>query len=296
MRIDLFQRAADLAHEGEPFAIAFVVRRLPASSSREGDMALITTDGAFHGWLGGSCTQPSVVAEAARALSDGRPRLLSLSPDPEAERRPGVVVLPMTCQSGGSVEIYIEPILPVPRLALFGDSPVAQALGELGRAMGYSVLEPGAGAPSAAPLYAVVAAMGNGDEEAVRRALALSPAYLGVVASRKRFAQIKETLLVQGVEPAALDGIKSPAGLNLGAKTPHEIALSILAEIVERQRKPEPAAAPAPAPEAEAIDPICGMTVNIARAKHVTEHEGKSYYFCCGGCKAKFEAEPGNWS
>ncbi|HZF13019.1 MAG TPA: XdhC family protein [Thermoanaerobaculia bacterium] len=317
MHAELLGMAADLARREEPFVLAVVVRRRPASSSQAGDMALITAAGAFHGWLGGSCTQPTVVREAQRALADGQPRLLALAPDPEAERRPGVEVFPMTCHSGGTVEIYLEPVLPAPRLVVFGVSPTAQALVRLAKGMGYAITAvdpdaepglfpaadqvltaPGALAGSSpVPRFVVVATMGERDETAIREALALAPAYLGVVASRKRFAQLRETLLAGGVTAAALDAIRSPAGLPIGAQLPAEIALSILAEIVERQRS-QAAAAPlaGEAEEAaaalEALDPVCGMTVTIATAKHVAEHAGHTYYFCGGGCRERFVAAP----
>ena len=295
MRIDLLEKAAELARNGTPYARAVVVRRLPASSSRVGDMALVLADGTFDGWLGGSCTRPVVVREAQAALADGKPRLLTLTPDPEEERRSGVVVALMTCHSGGTVDIYIDPILPPPRLALFGDSPVADALARLGRAMGWRVeVEP---ASSASPGdFAVVCSMGENDEEGIVRALARAPEYLGVVASAKRFAQMRETLLGQGVAGEALDAIRSPAGLKIGAKTPEEIALSVFAEMVERKNaaaKTRPAEEPVVA--ATAIDPICGMTVTVATAKHVAEHEGRNYYFCCGGCRTKFLADPARY-
>src|SRR5436305_8653973 len=256
MRSDLLQMAAELAQREEPFVLAVVVRRQPASSSQAGDMALITASGAFHGFLGGSCTQPTVVREAQRALAEGEPRLVVLAPDPELERRPGVTVFPMTCNSGGTVEIYLEPVLPAPRLVVFGVSPTARSLAKLGKAMGYSVVavDPAAEAelfpeadqvvtdlgraprlyaPAKGPRFAVVATLGDRDEEAIRDALAMAPDYLGVVASHRRFAQIRETLAAGGVTAAALDSIHSPAGLRIGAQRPEEIALSILAEIVE---------------------------------------------------------------
>src|SRR5204862_2980797 len=143
---------------------------------QQGDMAVITGDGAYHGWLGGNCTQPTVKREARRALAEGTPRLVSLTPEPSAEARPGVLALPMTCHSGGTVDIYLEPVLPAPRLLLYGESPAARALAQLGKAMGYRV-EP-AGTQPAAPargserLFAVVATMGESDEDAVASALA----------------------------------------------------------------------------------------------------------------------------
>jgi xanthine dehydrogenase accessory factor len=315
MRHDLLILAADLVRRGEPFALATVVRRQPASSSQTGDGALITGDGTFHGWLGGSCTQPTVVREALRALGDGAPRLIALSPDPGRDHRPGVLVFPMTCHSGGTVDIYLEPVLPPSRFLVFGSSPVARALSRMAGAMGFvvDVADPGADRaafPEADRLwtdlssvgprpgsFAVVATMGERDEEAVRSAIAAEPAYLGVVASGKRFAQIREALLAAGVPSEALGRVRSPAGLDIGARTPEEIAVSILAEIVKLRReraKAEPAAGGA-LPRAgaeEQQDPVCGMTVTVTPQAIRAEVSGRPYYFCCGGCREKFLAAP----
>lgn len=321
MRPDVLRLAGELAARGEPFALAVVVRRQPASSSQVGDAAIVTAAGEMHGWLGGSCTEPTLVGEAMRALADGRPRLLALLPDPEAERRPGVTVFPMTCHSGGSVEIYLEPVLPAPRLLLFGVSPLVRALARLGKAMGYAVAvaDPTVGdgavpeaertftdlraldlGPAAGGLFAVVATMGQRDEEAAATAIALDPAYLGVVASRSRGAEIRTALAARGVDEAALARIKSPAGLDLGARGPEEIALSILAEIVQVRRAAEAAdsseaaasAAPAAPGRGEEVDPICGMTVTVGAATPSAEHAGRTFYFCCGGCRERFLADP----
>jgi xanthine dehydrogenase accessory factor len=250
----LLERAAELARRGESFALAMVVRREPYSSSQQGDMAIITADGSYHGWLGGNCTRPQVQREAAAALVDGKPRLISLSPEPEQPVRAGVTPLAMTCHSGGTVDIFIEPVLAAARLVVFGVSPVARAVAQLGKAMGYLVdlVDPDAhpaelphadrvftdllaGELRAGPpvAYAVVASMGECDEDAVAAALAMRPAYLGVVASRKRFAILRQTLVDRGVSSHALDAIHSPAGLDLGGRQPEEVALSILAEIVQ---------------------------------------------------------------
>src|SRR5690242_19212499 len=181
MRAELLQLAADLSRRGEPFVLAMVVRREPSSSAQQGDMAVITADGGYHGWLGGNCTQPTVKREARRALADGKPRLVSLSPEPSREARPGVTAVPMTCSSGGSVDIYLEPVLPAPRLVVFGPSPVARALARLGQGLSWRVdvvdpagdaaAYPGADrvlagaaelrASGAAELAAVVATMGE---------------------------------------------------------------------------------------------------------------------------------------
>ena len=341
MHAELLRMASELAGRQEPFVLAVVVRRQPASSAQAGDMALITATGDFHGWLGGSCTQPTVVREARRALADGRPRLLSLSPDPEAERRPGVAVFPMTCHSGGSVEIYLDPILPAARLVVFGVSPIARALVRLAKAMGYAVFAVDAGAepamfpeadrvftePAAPGLaatleagaprggcFAVVATMGDSDEASIRAALEMRPAYLGVVASARRFAQVRQSLLGQGVAAADLDAIRSPAGVAIGAQAPEEIAVSVLAEIVARRHATavageKPAASEDAGPgaraaaaglrdetggeaAAQAVDPVCGMQVEMAGARHTAEAGGRIWYFCCGGCRERFLAAP----
>lgn len=324
MRADLLQLAADLAARGEPFVFAVVVRREPASSAQPGNMALVTRSGAVHGWLGGSCIQPTVGREAQRALAEGRPRLISLSPDPSQDRRPGVVVHPMTCHSGGTVDIYLEPVRPAPRLLVFGLSPTAQALCALGKAMGYAVdvVDPEAERAAfpaadrvlaelpasdpltsprarAADVFGVVATMGQRDDEAIEAALALEPAYLGVVASRRRFSEIHDAVAGHGLSPDALARVRNPAGLDIGARLPEEIALSVLAEIVQVRRAaeklPARAAQPAAAAEETALDPICGMTVVVAKARHVAEHGGRTFYFCNARCRERFLATPERW-
>lgn len=346
MRTDLLQVAAELARRNEAFVMALVVRREPASSAQPGNMAIITERGEFHGWLGGSCIRPTVLREAAATIEAGAPRLISLSPHPDAERRDGVTTFPMTCHSGGTVEIYLEPVMPAPRLLVFGLTPIAEALVRLGKAMGYVVdvadpLADAASFPAADHvsatidavmlkgrprsqrdrLSAVVVTQGERDEEAAAEALSVDPAYIAVVASRQRFAQIRETLLATGVARDAIDRIRNPAGLDIDAKAPEEVALSILAEIVRDQRAsrtgtPTPdrdaaavhagtgsAGAPhreaagearhaAAPPVSEARDPVCGMMVEVASARHTAEHDGRTYYFCCGGCRQRFVTAP----
>jgi xanthine dehydrogenase accessory factor len=310
---DLLDLASDLARRGEPFALATVVAREPPISAQVGDTAIVTADGAFHGWVGGSCTRPTVVAEALNALEEGRPRLVALDPDPESRRRNGLTVFPMTCHSGGSVEIHIQPVLPAPRLLVYGVSPTARALARLAKAMGYTVtaIDPTADASGfpgvdavvtdprtmnagsgPAPVFAVVATQGQWDEEAVLAAVAQEPGYLGVVASAKRFGEMRAFLAGKAPE-AALARIKNPAGLDLGARLPEEVALSILAEIVRERRTAAPAVAVAAAtPAADARDPVCGMTVRVAGAVHRARHQEQDFYFCCAGCRDRFVADP----
>ncbi len=233
----------------------------------------MTADGKFQGWLGGSCTRPTVIREALAALADEAPRLIGIVRDPDSASgaRPGLTVFPMACHSGGSVEIYIEPLLPARRLLVFGVTPTARALARLAAVLGYRVeavdpeasealfpdagrvvtddgsVEPPGPERDAARCVAVVATLGERDEEAALAAVRLEPAYLGVVASRKRFGQIREALVAGGATRDQLDRIANPAGLDIGAETPEEIALSILAEITRRGRARRPARDRAPA-------------------------------------------------
>ena len=320
MRAEILQLAADLTRKGEAFVLAVVVRREPASSAQVGNTALVTESGEYHGWLGGSCIQPTVVREARAALRDSVPRLISLSPDPEANRRTGVTTFPMTCHSGGSVDIYLEPVLPAPVLLLFGVSPAAQSLARLGKVMGYTVevVDPDvdrADFPDADRLdaslaterfisaprrcFAVVATLGQHDEEATLAALDVQPAYLGVVASRKRFAEIRKTLTARGTTAEALDAIVNPAGIDIGARAPEEVALSILAEIVKVRRASGDKTVPVIAPSItarEERDPVCGMSVVVDGARHQADHAGRTYYFCCGGCRERFLAAPDQYA
>ena len=308
-RADLLHLASELTRRRESFVSATVVRREAPSSAQVGDTALITRDGIVHGWLGGSCTHHTVVAEALRTIADGKPKLIAITAD-GAPRADGIAVFPMTCHSGGSVEIFIEPILPAPRLTVFGDSVVARALARLGAAAGYDV-DVATTADTVQPLppgdrhFAVIATMGQFDEQALATALALSPSYLGLVASRKRFAQLRETLADRGVAESSLDAVHCPAGLDIGAHTPEEIAVSILAEIVrEGDRGSKAARAEQHASQVNAlpplelpalstaIDPVCGMTVTIGPSTPSTELDGQTYYFCCGGCRARFTKHP----
>jgi len=319
MQRDLFELASDLARRGEPFVLATVVARQAPISAQVGDMAIVTRDRGFHGWVGGSCTRPTVIAEAIQALEEGRPRLVALAPDADAYARAGIKVFPMTCHSGGTVEIYIQPVLPALRLLVYGVSPTARALSRLALAMGYRVcaIDPAADSAAfpgvediatdpenlrieraSAPIFAVVATQGQWDESAILAALAHNPDYLAVMASAKRFAEMRAWLGGQAPE-AALLRIKNPAGLDIGAEQPEEIALSILAEIVREHRRAVPfplhtkeeTSTRGESP-VEVRDPVCGMTVSTESAVHRADHDGHEYFFCCSGCRERFLSAP----
>ena len=237
MDSDLLRLAARLLGEETPYAVATVVRRERPSSAASGDTAVITADGTVHGWIGGSCTLPEVTRHAIASLAERRPRLLAFGGSPEP--RGGVVAVPMSCGSEGKVEVHVNPVYPAPRLVVAGDSPIARAVARLGEAMGYRVeaFDGGAAAGLAdrragVALYAVVATMGRGDEDAVERLLAARADYLGVVVSPKRMRQVREHLGARGVCGSRIETVRGPAGLDIGAVRPEEVAISILAEIV----------------------------------------------------------------
>ena len=345
---EFFAKAHELGGSGEPFATAVVVRAERPTSGKPGDKAIVTADGVMFGWIGGSCAQPTVIAEALAAIADGESRLVRITPEPgEGPPREGLKEVAMTCFSGGTLDIYIEPQQPRPRLLVVGHLPVAQALVHLGRAMSYHTVavDPETGGTGLAhadevltdlnalagrvhPLtFVVVATHGNYDEPALEAALEAGARYVGLVASRKRAAPILAHLEAQGFGEEALAALHAPAGLDLGARRGDEIALSIVAEIVQIRRRAEglawPRAAeegeevpgkeeaagiaagsccgggaeategePAQAAPATAVDPICGMSVKVEGARHTFEHGGEVYYFCCAGCRTKFAGDP----
>jgi len=316
----VIQRAHELMAQGVPFALATVVRRERPTSGQPGDKAIITRTGEFVGWIGGSCAQPTVLQEAEKALADGEPRLVVLTPNLDAEVREGIELYRMTCYSGGTMEIYIEPYLPEPQLLICGASPAAEALVKIGKAVGLQVflIDPSATAdnfPDADVIlpqimagkfsdiqerYAVVATMGNWDEEAIKDVLALSPAYLGLIASKKRFQEIVSRLSGEGVSREQLALVTCPAGLEISARTLPEVALSIMAEIVSLRRSDaeKEAVTSGPAqvvPPAMAEDPVCHMRVDPQTARHRVDFEGLTYYFCNASCKTSFEKDPGRY-
>ena len=285
MPADLLEAALRLKRAGEPFVIATVVRARKPTSAKPGAKAIITAEGEWIGWIGGSCSRPAVEYEARRALASGKPNIVQLASTE-------------TCASGGSLDIFLEPHLPKPHLIVIGHLPVAEALVTLAKPLGFhvSVLSPQASAerfPEADAFreeldldglaggkrFIVIASHGNYDEQAVALATDAESEYVALVASRKRAAALNV--------PAQ---VKCPAGLDIGAETPEEIALSILAEIVSVRHATEEA----PSEPASATDPICGMVVGIDGARYTLRFDDETYYFCGQGCKEAFEKTHAN--
>jgi xanthine dehydrogenase accessory factor len=284
---ELLERAAALRHQRRPFVLATVVRSVRPASARPGDRALLLGEGKPIGWVGGGCVHTAIEREAALALADAEPRLVRLSPNPREEE--GVINYPMTCHSGGTLEIYLEPVLPAPELVVLGESPVAEALASLAELLGFRVL--GTLEDIASPDAWVVAAAMSNDEDhpSVRQALGRGVPYVAMVASRRRTEALVAELRAEGYAEETIARLKAPAGLDIGAATPAEIGLSILAEIVQRRRAARVSSA-AFSPAAVAVDPVCGMQVDIATARWTAEKDGQTYYFCAPACRRAFLA------
>ncbi len=313
---EFLDTVAELQKEKEGYALAYVVNRRQPSSGKPGDKAVIRRDGSLKGWIGGGCTRGIVIKEALAAMQSGKPRIVHISPEGEKINKPGVVDYPMTCHSGGMVEIFIEPVLASPHLLILGRSHVAMALARIAGAMDYrvSVVAPDIDAnafPDAdqvltedpehrliAPnTFIVVCTQGENDEAALAYGLNSGVEYLSFVASRRKAAAIFHNLRGMGFSFDDLKRIKTPAGLDINAKLPQEVAISILAEVITslRAEKTEEEVVADNTPDEASnifINPVCQIPVEKSTAKYVVEYQGKKYYFCCDGCKVSFEKEP----
>jgi len=325
---DFLDKVVALRRERRRFATATVVGRRAPVSAHLGDRAIVHEDGRMEGFIGGACSREIIRRQALESIRVRRARLVSIRPDAgvEASSDPEHVFVPMTCVSEGAVDVYVEPNVRPRRLVVVGATPVAEALARTAVALDYEVVrivEPGeqrdleAQAASSgwtlAPLEsltaaitdggpataAVVATQGHYDEQALEVILrARAASYVGLVASRKRGATVKESLEQSGISDA--DAVRVPAGLDLGARTAPEVAIAILAEIVQsrpdqalddgaREQRDVAAAQP------KALDPVCHMEVEIATAQHTAEVAGTRYYFCCARCRTAFLQEPARY-
>ncbi len=305
---DVLDRAAELRRRGETFVVATVVRVEPPTSAQAGDKALITADGKLWGWVGGSCSEGLVRREAMIAMGDAQPRLVKIAPDESPDHLPGVVSHLSTCPSAGKLDVFIDPQLPRPLLLVVGDTPAARTLVKLGATIGYKTcaVHPGAvptdfpeadqviGSLDLAPAqpnastWAVVATMGHYDEDAIEALLRYGVAYIGLVASRRRAGTVLGVLQGRGV--GGLERVRRAADSSVGG-TQEEIALATLAEVAAERHADQRRYA-IPLPET-AIDPICGMTVEVKGALHTLRVGETIYYFCGAGCLDAFKLREG---
>ncbi|MFK7870364.1 MAG: XdhC family protein [Roseobacter sp.] len=242
---DLAEAAQQMRARDEPFAFATIVRTAGSTAAKPGAKALLSADGTIvQGWLGGGCTKGAVKRAALQALQDGTPQLVSVAPEDllaekgvsAGDEVDGTSFARNGCPSRGTVDIFIEPCLPTPQLVVLGGSPVAQALCQLAPQFHWSVATGLAAGKPHQPCFVVVATQGQGDMDALTAAFDADPTYVAFVGSRMKYAALATRLQAKGVAPAAIDKVQAPAGLDLGAVTPEEIALSILAQLVQERR------------------------------------------------------------
>jgi xanthine dehydrogenase accessory factor len=314
---EFLSKAQELWSVESPFAVAIVVSYEPPVSGKPGDKAIIQPDGSVWGWVGGGCVQPLIIREAVKAIEEKTPRIVRISPSDASGGESGTVTYTMSCHGGGALVVYVEPVLPKLRVLIFGNSPVAQSLSKLAKATGYAVtvVAPEAGRenfPEADFIgregdisrlvnkgvnYVVIATQGEQDEEALEDALRTNASYISFVASQAKWRKILSRLAEKGLPASILSRVKAPAGLNIGTSSPAEIAVSILAEIIQArkvgpaQRKRGPKTNQGVSLQT-AMDPVCGMTVNVGEPGGRSEYNGKSFYFCCAGCKQSFDRQP----
>ncbi|HXM53295.1 MAG TPA: XdhC family protein [Candidatus Binatus sp.] len=305
---DVLDRAAELRRRGETFVVATVVRVEPPTSAQAGDKALITADGKLWGWVGGSCSEGLVRREAMIAMGDAQPRLVKIAPDESPDHLPGVVSHLSTCPSAGKLDVFIDPQLPRPLLLVVGDTPAARTLIKLAATIGYTTcavhpgavptdfpeadqvigsLDLGPARPNAST-WAVVSTMGHYDEDAIEALLGYDVAYIGLVASRRRAATVLGVLQGRGV--SGLERVRRAADSSVGGSQ-EEIALATLAEIAAERHADQRRYA-IPLPET-AVDPICGMQVELKGALHTLRMGETTQYFCGAGCLDAFKLREG---
>ncbi len=303
MRSDaLARRAEELAAQGAAFATATVVRAQRPTSAHAGDVALITSDGNIEGFVGGICAEHSVRLFAWTAMKSGKPLLLRILPEVSDDMKTGAeqdgaVTVENTCLSGGAIEIFLEPTLPIPRVNIVGSKPIAAAIERLGSEFDLDIAAVGDDPAQIreGDLGIVVAAHGKGELEAIRAGLEADLPYVGLVASPKRGTALLDELREAGVPEDKLQRVDCPAGLDIGAQTPPEVALSIIARLIETRYggayTPPLRSPSAEAPPSFAVDPICGMTVTMAPDTPHLEHDGETIWFCREACKTEYAAQ-----
>ncbi|PYE16235.1 xanthine dehydrogenase accessory factor [Paraburkholderia silvatlantica] len=329
---DLLQLEQRLIDAGAPFAVVTVIRAAPPTSTHVGAQALVEAGGALHGWVGGGCSRTIVIEAARESIRTGQPRRVRISNEP-APAEAEVEAHAMPCASNGALELFIQPTVPAPLVAVLGATPAAQEACVLARRVGFraslaaDVARAGQAGVEAAALdragtsFVLVATQGERDEDALEAALRSAAAAVLLIASHRKAERLRAAMRLRGIDEIRLAALHAPAGPAIHAHTPQEIALGAVAGLValrhemhemhEMAEAAPPRAAIAtetvpPLPPCEAlgaavaeagryVNPVCGMSVEIAKAKHVLDYGGRKVYFCCDGCKSEFERAPGRY-
>lgn len=286
-------RVAELVGARVPFVLATVVRAEMPTSARPGDAAIIQADGSVEGFVGGQCAEGSVKLAALDVLDGGEALLLRVLPEDgdEFPDRPGARAVVNPCLSGGAIEVFLEPKLPAAQLSIVGSTPIAEALAQFGAQLGYRIEHtPNAVAKASGSVAVLISSHGRHEEDSIRAGLDAEVGFIGLVASKKRGEAVVSSL---DLDPSARAVVHSPVGLEIGARTAEEVALSVLAEVTKAIRVDgltAPEGAPLAAP-VEAIDPICGMTVLVSTDTPHLHHEGEDYWYCNVGCRTRHTEE-----
>jgi xanthine dehydrogenase accessory factor len=300
---ELLEMARDLNARREPYALVTVVRAVAPTSAYLGAQAIVLADGTLHGWIGGGCAKGVVVGAAQDAIARGEPKLVRISND-RLQSEEDIEQHSMSCASNGTIELFIQPYSSRSALCVLGSTPAADEARFLAERLRIRLAD----APDDAPVV-LVATQGQGDEEALERALKSSATHVLMIASRRKAERLRGVMRMRGVDEDRIARLTAPAGPDAGAKTPGEIAMVAIVGVLAllRGRAQLPALAPRvqashPAPEtaspggARFVNPVCGMAVDIAAPKHIERYEGIAYYFCCDGCLTTFRQDPGKYA
>ena len=315
MKFNWIKRAAELEKNKTPFAIATVINTVAPTSAKPMSKAIIHSDGTIEGWIGGGCSINAVINESLNCIKSGKSIILRLSSDGSSDD--GVTYKKevfLNCESGGILEFHIEPVLPMTKLIIYGNTPIAYALANMGHFLNYDCclcspdLNSDLKFSDAVTIFnsfkifsdscvVVVATQGENDLEALRSGILSKPQFLSLIVSRKKASSLLDQLEKQGIAKDEISKIKFPGGMDIGAKTPEEIAVSVLAELIEERNclDSKEQVIIEMNDEAEELDPVCGMSVVLKDASDSYEFDGKTFYFCCSGCKAKFSLEPSSY-
>lgn len=290
---ELLDLARELNGRRQPYALVTVVRAVAPTSAFVGAQAIVLPDGTLHGWIGGGCAKGVVVGAAQDAIRVGEPRLVRISNN-EIQAEPDVEQHTMSCASNGTIELFIQPYSRESALCVLGDTPAADEARFLAARIRMRIVE----SPDEAPVV-LVATQGQGDEDALERALRSRAAHVLMIASRRKAEALREAMRARGVGERELAKLQAPAGPDAGAKAPAEVALvavvGVLAALRQRPGSPVAAAqagARSPALQGKFVNPVCGAPIDMATALHVESYAGESYYFCCDGCWKMFTQDP----
>lgn len=300
---ELLEMARDLNARREPYALVTVVRAVAPTSAYLGAQAIVLADGTLHGWIGGGCAKGVVVGAAQDAIARGEPKLVRISND-RLQSEEDIEQHSMSCASNGTIELFIQPYSSRSALCVLGSTPAADEARFLAERLRIRLAD----APDDAPVV-LVATQGQGDEEALERALKSSATHVLMIASRRKAERLRGVMRMRGIDEDRIARLTAPAGPDAGAKTPGEIAMVAIVGVLAllRGRAQLPALAPrvqAAQPAAEAaspggarfVNPVCGMAVDIAAPKHIERYDGIAYYFCCDGCLTTFRQDPAKYA